>query len=73
MNKQKKTILLWLGFIIAYFVFLYFFNSTLEYNRPKDFQAGIVYEKGRVTEIVWEELDPDPDVPSISKIGRAHV
>ncbi len=70
MIKRKKIELaLWSAFLLLFFVFLYFFNATLEYQKPADAEIGITYEKARVVSVDKEELGPDPDFNFI-QIGK---
>ena len=72
MMKSRIIMFLWIGFMALFFIFLYFFNTTLNYNKPEDIQTGIKYEKAKVIEVISEELAPDPEVPSI-KIGKQQL
>lgn len=72
LNKNKRVKVLWTIFIGVFFIFIYFFNSTLVYNKPADREVGNVYEKGIVTNIISEILEPDPDFPYIN-IGKQQV
>lgn len=65
MNNKRKYIL-WGLFVGAFAIFLYFFNTTLKYNKPEDYQEGIVYEKAEVTSIISEDIDKDPDFDYIN-------
>jgi uncharacterized membrane protein len=70
--KSKTSVVIWTISMALFFIFLYFFNITLNYNKPGDIQKGIVYEKAKVLKVISEELAPDPDVPSI-KIGKQQL
>ncbi len=63
--KKVASILL----VVIYIIFLYIFNSTLEYQRPADTESGNVYEKARVVAVENDTLAPDPDFPAV-QIGR---
>lgn len=68
-SKKKLGLAAWIVFLAGFFVFLYFFNTTLDYQKPGDYQDGIVYEKARVIEIEQEDMGPDPDYDYI-QIGK---
>ena len=44
--KKKIGTAAWIVFLVGFFAFLYVFNTTLDYQKPGDYQDGIVYEKG---------------------------
>lgn len=67
--KVNKRNIIWIGFMLSFFIFLFFFNKTLNYNKPEDRPVGIEYAKAEVVSIVSEELEPDPDFPYIN-IGK---
>lgn len=69
MFKNKSSTLIWVSFMSIFFTFIFFFNSTLEYNKPQDIQIGIRYEKAKVTKILSEYLGADPDFSYI-QIGK---
>lgn len=72
MIKDKKSSAIWVSFMAIFFIFLYIFNTTLEYNRPADVNTGIAYEKAKVINILSDTLGEDPDFPSI-KIGKQEL
>ncbi|MGL5380082.1 YibE/F family protein [Clostridium sp.] len=69
---DKKEKLIWIGFTIIFFIFLFLLNSKLNYVKPADAPIGIEYEKGVVTRVVSETLAPDPDFPYIN-IGKQQL
>lgn len=66
--KNKITRYIWTISMVLFFVFLYIFNTTLEYTKPADVNEGIVYEKAKVVRILSDTLEKDPSYPDI-KIG----
>lgn len=69
MKRKKIERAIWAAFLLVFFVFLYFFNTTLEYQKPADAEIGITYEKAKVLSVDKEELGPDPDFNFI-RIGK---
>lgn len=67
--KKKIGTAAWIVFLVGFFAFLYVFNTTLDYQKPGDYQDGIVYEKARVIEVEKEDMGPDPDYDFI-QIGK---
>ncbi|SHH74126.1 Uncharacterized membrane protein [Clostridium collagenovorans DSM 3089] len=70
--KNKGGTIIWTIFIIGFFIFLYGLNSNLKYNKPEDAPENIKYAKAEVTEIISEELGPDPDFQYIN-IGKQQL
>ena len=69
---HKKSNIIWTIFMISFFIFLYFINTSLEFNKPEDAPVGVVYEKAVVTKINSDTLSPDPDYPYIN-IGKQYL
>ena len=69
---HKKSNIIWAIFMISFFLFLYFINTSLEFNEPEDAPVGVVYEKAIVTKINSDTLSPDPDYPYIN-IGKQYL
>ena len=69
---HKKSNIIWAIFMISFFLFLYFLNTSLEFNKPEDAPVGVVYEKAVVTKINSDTLSPDPDYPYIN-IGKQYL
>lgn len=70
--KNKSGKIIWTIFIIGFFIFLYGLNSNLKYNKPEDAPENIKYAKAEVTEVISEELGPDPDFHYIN-IGKQQL
>jgi uncharacterized membrane protein len=59
--RKHSAKIFWTAFTVLFALFLYFFNSTLVYQKPPDALEGIEYATGRVVKIEDDTLQPDPD------------